>query len=76
MWPNPANNVLKVENKSNFIVEKVMVLNMQGQVITESAPQNNRSFSVDLNNINDGMYLVKIITKQGGELNKKLVIQK
>ena len=76
MFPNPANGVLKIQNTSRFIVEKVMVLNMQGQVILESTPSNNRSFSVDLNAINDGIYLVKIATKDGGEVNKKLVIQK
>jgi hypothetical protein len=76
MWPNPANNVIKIQNTSRFIVEKISVMNIQGQVILESTPTNNRSFSIDLNNINDGIYLVKIATKDGGEVNKKLVIQK
>ncbi len=76
MMPNPANDMVRIENNNPMVeFKKIEILNMQGQVVAETIPTNSKATSIALNDIANGFYLVKISTN-AGELNKKLVVQK
>ncbi len=56
MYPNPANNVLNIDAKSN--IENVSIYNLLGQeVIVETV--NKQSASLDISNLQSGVYVVK-----------------
>ncbi len=56
MYPNPANNVLNIDAKSN--IENVSIYNLLGQiVISESV--NKQSTSLNIANLQTGIYVVK-----------------
>ena len=56
MYPNPANNVLNIDAKSN--IENVSIYNLLGQeVISESV--NKQSTSLNISSLQTGVYVVK-----------------
>ena len=58
MYPNPANNVLNIEAKSN--IENVSIYNLLGQeVISESV--NKQSTSLNISSLEAGVYVVKTL---------------
>jgi hypothetical protein len=56
MYPNPANNVLFVENAQNA---NISVYNMVGQVMLAKTANSNR-VSMDLSKLSEGAYIVRI----------------
>ena len=64
VYPNPANDRLYVE--ADLDVEEVMVYDVYGksQNLRTSEPQNLR-ISVDVSNLNSGVYMLKVITENG-----------
>lgn len=56
MYPNPANNVLNIEAKTN--IENVSIYNLLGQEII-SKSVNNSTATLDISNLQVGVYVVK-----------------
>lgn len=72
MFPNPAVSV--VEISANFIFDSVMIYDSTGKIIKDISNINTESLTLDLQNLNTGMYIVQV--KQGQiTLNKKLLIK-
>lgn len=71
--PNPAINELTV--RSNSEIEKVEITNVTGQIILcEQA--NSRNYKLNLENISNGVYFVKVYQNAKQASIKKVVIQK
>jgi len=60
IYPNPFNDVLNIGNITD--VEKVTVTNIVGQKVLEAQPINGK---IDTRNLNRGIYLISIQTKDG-----------
>jgi hypothetical protein len=71
LYPNPTTGLVKVENNSTFTVTGVSVVNPAG---SEVFSQNGDLKSVDLGNLNKGIYFMKVETN-GGSLMKKIVLE-
>jgi chitinase len=56
IYPNPANNVLFIENAEGKVVE---IVNILGQKIKSFSPNNNQ-FPIAINELNSGIYFIKI----------------
>ncbi len=56
MYPNPANNVLNIDSKSN--IENVAIYNLLGQEVI-SVSVNKQSTSLNIANLQTGVYVVK-----------------
>jgi hypothetical protein len=67
IYPNPANDVVNV--KMNNTINKIEVVNMNGQVVAESVINNNEG-SINVSNIANGMYFLRIETANGITMNK------
>ena len=59
MYPNPVSSVLKLTSPNT--IDKAIVYNLQGQVISEV----NHSNELDFSAFQSGMYLVKIVSEKG-----------
>lgn len=69
VYPNPVRDVLNI--KTNYNLEHIEVFNMNGQLVW-SQPQDSSSLSIE--NLNAGMYLLRIKTDVGFT-TKKIVKQ-
>jgi hypothetical protein len=56
IYPNPVNNVLFIENAEGKTVE---IINILGQIIKSFSPNNNQ-FPIAINELNSGIYFIKI----------------
>jgi len=69
MYPNPANNQLTISSKDEAI-SNVEIYNVLGQAIVNKTFSNNFSETLDISNLNSGLYLVKI----NMSTTKKLIV--
>jgi hypothetical protein len=72
IYPNPAQNILTIENKENVIIQSITLTNMNGQIIKQFVTD---SAKLDISDINSGTYFLKICCEKG-DLIKKIVIEK
>ncbi len=70
LYPNPSNGKA-VTITSTETIEKLIVYNLQGQVVMEMQPQNQNK--TEINSLQNGFYLVKLFSPQG-TLTKKVII--
>lgn len=71
LYPNPANNSFTVEAES---IQRVMVYNTVGQLVHSQECEGN-SVKVNLNGVETGIYMVKVVTATGETLQKVSVIR-
>ncbi|MBY8962021.1 BspA family leucine-rich repeat surface protein [Flavobacterium sp. D11R37] len=62
IYPNPVNDFLYIENKSDVVVEKVIIYNLQGRELI-NIDENLSTIKVD--NLSIGVYIVNLITDRG-----------
>jgi len=72
IYPNPANDVVNV--KMDNTINKIAVVNMNGQVVTESVI-NNIEGSINTSSIANGMYFLRIETANGITMNKIQIVK-
>ncbi len=72
IYPNPANDVVNV--KMNNTINKIAVVNMNGQVVAESEI-NNLEGSINTSSIANGMYFLRIETANGITMNKIQIVK-
>lgn len=70
VYPNPVKNTLSVNIKSNQELESVQVFNLLGKKVIEQQSKN-----IDFNSLTPGMYILKIISKEGKIAAKRVVKQ-
>jgi hypothetical protein len=58
VYPNPANEVLYIQANGNEPVSRIDIQDMNGKVILSQ----NNALQININNLNKGFYIVKLIT--------------
>ncbi len=71
IYPNPANNLLKIENPE-FEELSLKIYDMTGKIIIST--QINSSTYLDISYIKQGIYLLQLNTNKGSSKVKKLII--
>lgn len=66
-YPNPASDKL-IFDSPNF--DKVSILSLDGKLICEKSLISN---SIDISNIENGVYLVSVVSKNGEKISKRFV---
>ncbi len=66
-------NNLIIETNNKFIIYKAYLYNINGKLICIKEI-NNFSANINLNNINSGLYIVQIVTKENIKINKKIYL--
>lgn len=69
LTPNPATDRLTISSK-NETISQIAIFNVLGQVVMNKSFANNFSETLDISNLNSGLYLVKI----NNSTTKRLVI--
>jgi surface protein len=72
LFPNPTNGLLNV--RTNKIEgHEIELMDSRGKTIYRHSPQNNNA-QIDLSNFEQGLYLLRLIDKHGGEDTVKRVV--
>jgi hypothetical protein len=73
IYPNPATKLVHVKIEDDqFINGNWYLFNLSGQLI-ENSVINEKQFSLDINNLRRGAYIMKLVTKEGVTIHKKLI---
>lgn len=76
IYPNPAKNKLTVETDLLNEKAQVSIINILGAtVINQAMARGTQTATIELTNLNAGVYFVKIQTETGKQLVKRLVIE-
>jgi len=76
IYPNPAKNKLTIETDLLNEKAQVSIINILGAtVINQPMAKGTQTATIDLINLNAGVYFVKIQTETGKQLVKRLVIE-
>ena len=72
IYPNPANDIITVENTSLLNKETIIsIYNMQGQLMLQKDIQQAKT-EINISELHSGMYYIKVKTKKG-TIVKKLI---
>jgi hypothetical protein len=76
IYPNPAKNKLTIETDLLNEKAQVSIINILGAtVINQQMARGTQTATIELTNLNAGVYFVKIQTETGKQLVKRLVIE-
>ena len=67
-YPNPANNTLYIDNLPED-VNSIKIFNIEGKLVLDAAINN----ILDISKIKEGLYQLKITTKDNLEINRKII---
>lgn len=60
VYPNPADDNLYVAVSESMAEANITVLNLEGQVVLQNALHNQKAFNLDLSDLSEGVYLLKL----------------
>jgi len=65
VYPNPATDYLFIDNYGSNQIKKVEVYSLDGKLVNEFSNLNGLNTSININDLNAGIYLLKLITENG-----------
>lgn len=72
LYPNPAKDFLMIESE-NVALEEIMIFSPLGQQLTSVFAHNSSVIRIDLSDLSAGIYLIKMRSKDGKTITKKIV---
>ncbi|MCF6279822.1 MAG: T9SS type A sorting domain-containing protein [Flavobacteriaceae bacterium] len=72
IYPNPANNFMKIKSIKN--IKDIIIYNVTGQKIKNFQVEDSNTNTINVNNINNGFYYLQITTEKE-KIIKKVIIQ-
>jgi hypothetical protein len=75
LYPNPAQDLITIQNESSFKMEAITVYNMLGQVVFQAATRATHHYQLDLSGYASGMYNVRIQLSSGFVMRKFEVLK-
>ena len=70
VYPNPVNDVLFIETEVE--INEVVVYTITGVIVGQQTTVNSQQLTIDVANLNSGVYFVKVVT-ENGEVVKRFV---
>jgi len=71
IFPNPANNQIKIQSEIN--ISGIKIYQQTGQLSFESEKINNTEYTIDLENMNSGVYLIEIELENNIQKSKFII---
>jgi len=71
VYPNPASNQLTIENGLELEMQ-ISIMNIEGKIIYTNEFSGTSS-TIDVSNLNAGIYLVQIFTESGNTVNRVVI---
>lgn len=74
LYPNPANDLVRVQYPESYQSGKLKVFNNTGQLVLSRELYETNSTEVTLDKLVNGIYMITVINEKGESLNANLVI--
>ena len=75
VYPNPTNGNITISNFQNIESNTITIYNVLGKLVKQiSVRQNPSKLNLDLSALDDGVYLIKVLDKNGASKTQKLII--
>lgn len=75
VFPNPNNGILNISMTNSSGKQTIEIKNIIGQTVYSKIASNSSSNTINLSNINKGIYTVSLINENGTSSSKKIIIQ-
>ena len=75
VFPNPNNGILNISMTNLSDKQTIEIKNIIGQTVFSKIASNSSSTTINLSNINKGIYTVSLINENGTSSSKKIIIQ-
>ena len=72
LYPNPANSVVRIEGVDDVMANEVVIYDLTGRVVKQYQYCN----ELNVNDMQDGIYLLRVIMNDGSFETSKLLIFK
>lgn len=76
IYPNPASNILVVENNAYQNITNVRVFDLSGREVLNQINVGVARTTLNLNELNNGLYFVTVETEAGAYIRDKVLIQR
>ncbi|MDA3842934.1 MAG: T9SS type A sorting domain-containing protein [Candidatus Kapabacteria bacterium] len=79
IYPNPAKDMISFRSEDNALVSSVQIINLNGKAVFEEEFANGamlNDVSLNLTNLNTGLYLMRIFKADGTVSRLKIMISK
>jgi hypothetical protein len=73
LYPNPVINTLNIQLEDSSSNYKVAIYNTLGSIVFESSNQSNTNNSINISELNSGIYFVKITDAENNTFQKRLI---
>jgi len=70
IWPNPANNIIKISNIENNATHSARIYDLTGKTVL--LPDLNNASEIDISTLQQGVYFIKIMS-DAGTITRKFV---
>jgi len=71
--PNPAKDVFTIQH-SNLLGSEVQIIDLQGKIVFEESPKSS-TLLINVQNWQEGMYLVRLTSEDGAVVNAKMEVR-
>ncbi|PLX14336.1 MAG: hypothetical protein C0598_01535 [Marinilabiliales bacterium] len=76
VFPNPSQGIINIKSNRNFIDSEIYVFDLSGRMVSSKIIKSNLSqISVDLNNLNNGIYFIEL-RNSAGIFTEKIIIKR
>jgi hypothetical protein len=72
IYPNPTSQLLNIDLGSNTNFESIILTDLQGKIVKQLNQGNSSKLQIDLSNLSNGLYMLKINTTNGLNIHKVL----
>ena len=73
IYPNPAHNVIHIDN-NQILIDNVTMFDAQGRVVLQKENTNDYSVTLNTSSLTKGIYFVRV-TGDGHVVTKRVVVQ-
>lgn len=76
LYPNPSKGIFTISNLRNIDIKSIEIYNILGRLVKELRHLNNdKNIQVNMTNLNQGIYLLKLNTIDGISFKHKLIVK-
>ncbi len=75
IFPNPSSGIFYIDCRQIAGTDKIQVMNLQNEIISEINPKNEQIFKLDMSRQAAGIYLIKLSNPEGEFVRKIVVYQ-
>ena len=72
LYPNPANDVVRISGNDQMVYREIVIFDLAGRVVKQAFNCN----EMNVNDLQDGVYLLRVVKENGAHETTKLLISK